>query len=92
MKQTYSMEDIVKNNNEEDDISLRAKREARLTEGLGYGNKKRNALEAFWDVVWPGLEAIGWKRVSILSLFGSDDCLFDADEVLHRSIYSGFHV
>jgi hypothetical protein len=59
------MEDIVRNDKEEDVVSLRAKREARLTEGMGYRNKKRNALEAFWDVVWPGLEEIGWKRVSL---------------------------
>jgi hypothetical protein len=39
-------------------------KEALLTAGMGYGGKKRRSLAAFWSIVWPGLEKIGWKRVS----------------------------
>ena len=39
-------------------------KEAFLTSGMGYGKRKRQSLAAFWSIVWPGLEKIGWKRVS----------------------------
>ena len=39
-------------------------KEAILTAGMGYGRKKRQNLNAFWSIVWPGLEKTGWKRVS----------------------------
>ena len=39
-------------------------KEALLTAGMGYGKRKRETLDAFWSIVWPGLENIGWKRVS----------------------------
>ncbi|VEU33474.1 unnamed protein product [Pseudo-nitzschia multistriata] len=38
-------------------------KEAILTGGMGYGRKKRQALDAFWSILWPGLEKIGWKRI-----------------------------
>jgi hypothetical protein len=44
-------------------VQHRAKNEALLTAGMGYGNKKRAQLEAFWSIVWPGLLSIGWKAV-----------------------------
>lgn len=43
-------------------------KEALLTAGMGYGRKKRSSLAAFWSIVWPMLEKIGWKRVSYASL------------------------
>eukprot|EP00536_Pseudo-nitzschia_multiseries_P006512 jgi/Psemu1/239446/estExt_Genewise1.C_1390071 len=30
---------------------------------MGYGWKKRQALDIFWSIVWPRLEKIGWKRI-----------------------------
>ena len=41
-------------------------KEAVLTAGMGYGRKKRQSLDAFWSIVWPGLEKIGWNRVSAI--------------------------
>jgi len=41
-------------------------KEAVLTGGMGYGRKKRQSLNAFWSIVWPGLEKIGWNRVSAI--------------------------
>jgi hypothetical protein len=47
------------------DSSVRAKNEALLTAGMGYGNKKKRDLEAFWNMVVPGLLDIGWQMQSL---------------------------
>jgi hypothetical protein len=52
--------------NAKDPATLKAKREANVTAGLGYGLKKKRLLNAFWDVIWPGLERMGWRQVSYL--------------------------
>ncbi|KAG7359064.1 PHD-finger domain containing protein [Nitzschia inconspicua] len=52
------MEDA--NNN---DTSAKGKNEALLTAGMGYGNKKKADLEAFWNIVLPGLLDIGWEVI-----------------------------
>jgi hypothetical protein len=50
-------------NKKEDATSIRAKNEALLTAGMGYGNKKKAHLEAFWNIILPGLLNMGWKTV-----------------------------
>jgi hypothetical protein len=54
-------EDLIK---KDDATSVRAKNEALLTAGMGYGNKKKALLEAFWSIILPGLLDIGWNTVS----------------------------
>lgn len=49
--------------NVKDPATLKAKREANFTAGLGYGLKKKRLLDAFWSIVWPGLEKLGWRQV-----------------------------
>lgn len=50
---------------ETEEANARAKnKEAILTAGMGYGKRKRESLAAFWSIVWPRLEIIGWKRVN----------------------------
>jgi hypothetical protein len=53
--------------NSKDPATLKAKREANVTAGLGYGLKKKRILDAFWTIIWPGLEKLGWRRVSKLN-------------------------
>lgn len=50
---------------EEDPLVLKtkAKNEAYVTSNLGYGNAKKKELEAFNNVVWPGLTGLGWSQV-----------------------------
>lgn len=49
---------------ETEEANARAKnKEAILTAGMGYGKRKRESLAAFWSIVWPRLETMGWKRV-----------------------------
>lgn len=60
-----ALENNIKKNSK-DPATLKAKREANVTAGLGYGLKKKRLLDAFWNIIWPGLENIGWRRVSYL--------------------------
>jgi hypothetical protein len=82
-----SNEDV---NRKEDVTSIRAKNEALLTAGMGYGNKKKAHLEAFWSIILPGLLDIGWKTVSCYRCsgeldvtvgFGSLSCLVNATKI-----------
>jgi hypothetical protein len=59
-------------NRKEDATSIRVKNEALLTAGMGYGNKKKAHLEAFWSIILPGLLEIGWKTVSDYSSSGKN--------------------
>ena len=44
----------------------KAKSEAYLTSGCGYGNKKQKLVNTFWSLVWPQLVAnLGWKKVRV---------------------------
>lgn len=45
------------------EIQRKAKQEAYLTSGCGYGRKKQKLVRDFWNVIWPGLEKVGWKKV-----------------------------
>eukprot|EP00934_Nitzschia_sp_Nitz4_P000080 Nitzschia sp. Nitz4//scaffold56_size114212//43113//44916//NITZ4_003944-RA/size114212-snap-gene-0.170-mRNA-1//1//CDS//3329554688//80//frame0 len=44
-------------------LRRRAKLEGILKAGCGYGKKRKNLLDAFWKIVWPGLEKLGWSKV-----------------------------
>ena len=40
------------------------KLEAVLTSGCGVGKSKQKIVDAFWNIVWPDLLALGWTKVS----------------------------
>lgn len=41
----------------------KAKLEGHLKAGCGYGKKRQKLLDAFWGIVWSGLEKLGWRKV-----------------------------
>jgi hypothetical protein len=45
------------------EVQRRARLEAQLTAGCGYGRKKQKLVDNFWVIIWPGLEKIGWRKV-----------------------------
>ena len=48
------------------DLQRKAKYEAELTAGCGYGKKKQKTIHHFWTIIWPALEkGLGWKKVRI---------------------------
>ena len=53
---------------EEKRLKRRQSLEASVTLGLGYGKKKKQYVEAFYNAVWPVLKEAGWKLVSPLQL------------------------
>lgn len=55
--------DASETNNEESQNLRRARNETFLHAGCGYSTKKKNLLKAFWEIVWSGLESLGWKKV-----------------------------
>ena len=50
--------------------SQRAKNESLLTAGMGYGRRKAQLMEAFWEILLPGLLDVGWEAVSVKSCLG----------------------
>jgi hypothetical protein len=46
------------------EVQRKAKLEAYLTSGCGYGRKKQKLVDDFWNIVWSGLEKAGWHKVS----------------------------
>jgi hypothetical protein len=53
--------------NETDDYGKSMRRkiklEAVLTSGCGVGKSKQKVVDAFWNIVWPDLLALGWTKV-----------------------------
>ena len=45
------------------EVRRKAKLEAYLTSGCGYGRKKLRLVDKFWTIVWSGLEKAGWRKV-----------------------------
>lgn len=66
------------------ELQRKAKLEAHLKSGCGYGKKKQKLLNAFWAIVWSGLEQSGWRKVSqpsikIFKIHGQAFCFFGCE-------------
>lgn len=48
------------------ELKRRAALEAQLTAGCGYGRKKQELVDTFWNTVWLELEIAGWSKVGLL--------------------------
>jgi hypothetical protein len=51
---------------EEKRIKRKQSLEASVTLGLGYGQKKKQHVKAFFGAVWPVLQTAGWTLVSFI--------------------------
>jgi hypothetical protein len=49
------------------ELKRRAALEAQLTAGCGYGRKKQELVDTFWNTVWLELEKAGWSKVGLLA-------------------------
>ena len=54
---------------EKDAAARKQKLLQRLYAGFGKGEKKKQSVDAFWRVVWPGLEKEGWHKVGTVARF-----------------------
>lgn len=52
--------------NEGRSLRRRQKCEAHLTSGCGFGKSKKRLIDGFWASMWPGLEELGWTKVSTI--------------------------
>lgn len=61
---------------EEQRLKKKHSLEAAVTVGLGYGKKKKHAVEAFYTAIWPVLEGAGWKvvRLDMVVIIGAEIC------------------
>ena len=49
------------------ELKRRAALEAQLTAGCGYGRKKQELVDTFWNTLWLELEKTGWSKVGQLA-------------------------
>ena len=68
-KQIVNMSTELESNNEvvldDDLVEIRKKNESVITRNLGNPKPRARKMKAFETVVWPALEKIGWRKVSL---------------------------